>query len=296
MDMAATTSDSAINLADHDIPVANLSTISLAKLRAQDPAERARLVQAASQRGIFLLDLRGDAEGERMLAHLPDVFAVEEKYFAQSAEAKAEDIRHDIKASQDLGWKALKGGESFEISRDELVSRDTTTTTTTTTTTIPCPPKLFRDQWEKISAFSTGCDEACMTLLHSLSADVAVEHHRADQPSDTGLKMVLLPSLESPPDPEGGVHTDNGSITLLFHHDWSIRAFLQDANGWAFAPPTEGCALVNVADSLQRLSSGKFLSPKHGVAQPFGGVKNRYYLSYFLRPETALLKQWSETK
>ncbi|EKD12996.1 uncharacterized protein L3040_007079 [Drepanopeziza brunnea f. sp. 'multigermtubi'] len=290
MDMAATTSESAISFADHDIPVANLSTISLAKLRAQDPAERAHLVQATSQRGIFLLDLRGDAEGERVLAHLPDVFAVEEKYFSQSAEAKAEDIRHDIRASQDLGWKALKGGESFEISRDELVSRDTKTTTT-----IPCPPKLFRDQWEKISAFSTGCDEACMMLLNSLSADVVVKHHRADQPSDTGLKMVLLPSLASPPDPEGGVHTDGGSITLLFHHDLSIRAFLQDANGWAFAAPTEGCALVNVADSLQRLSSGKFLSPKHGVAQPFGGVKNRYYLSYFLRPETALLEQWSET-
>lgn len=51
-----------------------------------------------------------------MVAHLSDVNTVVEKYFDQPEEAKAKDVRLDIKASQDLGYKRGRGGESFEVS------------------------------------------------------------------------------------------------------------------------------------------------------------------------------------
>jgi isopenicillin N synthase-like dioxygenase len=92
------------------------------------------------------------------------------------------------------------------------------------------------------------------------------------------------------------LHTDSGTLTLLFYKDWGIYAFLPDKNTWAFTPPLEGCALINVGDSLQTLSDGKLHSPKHGVTQPFDGAMDRYYLSYFLRPETAVSHRLNAAK
>lgn len=102
-------------MADRGVPVAQLSVVSLTKLRSKDPTEIALLIEAASNTGIFYLDLRGDAGGSRVLSHLSDVYAVAEKYFTQPEEAKANDARLDIKASQDLGWKKGHGGQSFEV-------------------------------------------------------------------------------------------------------------------------------------------------------------------------------------
>ncbi|KAE9370965.1 Clavaminate synthase-like protein [Stipitochalara longipes BDJ] len=268
------------------ISVAQLSIISLAKLHAKDPAEIALLKNAASNTGFFYLDLRGDTEGERVLAHLPDVYAVAKKYFAQPEEAKLVDVRLDIKASQDLGWKRGYGGESFEISRDEMATMGVS---------ISLLPRLFQDEWRKFTEINAGCDDICLTLLNNLLATAAV-HHRSDRPSDTGLKLVLHPSVDKLSAVGETLHTDSGTLTLLFHKDCSIHAFLPDGNIWAFTPPLEGCALVNVANSLQKLSGGKFHSPKHRVTQPFDGVKDRYYLSYFLRPETSLVEKWDITK
>ncbi len=102
-------------MAERGIPVAQLSLISLAKLNAGDPAEVALLSKAASNTGLFYLELQGDPVGERVLAHLPGIYALAEKYFAQPEETKVQDSRLDIKASQDLGWKKGSGGESFEV-------------------------------------------------------------------------------------------------------------------------------------------------------------------------------------
>ncbi|KAG9232097.1 hypothetical protein BJ875DRAFT_381436 [Amylocarpus encephaloides] len=271
-------------MADSGVPVAQLSIISLAKLHTKDSAELALLEKAASNTGFFYLDFRGDAEGERVLAHLPEIYRVAQKYFSQPEETKIKDTRLDVKASQDLGWKKGRGGESFEISRDELALKGASPL-----------PQMFQDEWKNITEFNSGCDEACLTLLNCLSTDFAV-YHRVDQPSDTGLKLVLHPSLARLSDEVDSLHTDSGTLTLLFYQDWGIHAFLPDSNLWGFTAPLEGCALINVANSLQRLSGGRLHSPKHRVTQPFDGAKNRYYLSYFLRAETELLEKWDTAK
>ena len=113
--MASNLSDPASGEALGDISIAQLSTISLARLHKGDPAEIALLDRVSSSAGFFYLDFRGDARAEGVLAHLSDVNTVVEKYFDQPNEAKAEDTRLDIKASQDLGYKRGRGGESFEV-------------------------------------------------------------------------------------------------------------------------------------------------------------------------------------
>lgn len=113
--MASHLSNPASGVALGDISIAQLSTISLARLHKKDPAEIALLDRASSSAGFFYLDFRGDAQAEGVLAHLSDVNTVVEKYFDQPNEAKAENTRLDIKASQDLGYKRGRGGESFEV-------------------------------------------------------------------------------------------------------------------------------------------------------------------------------------
>ena len=113
--MAASLPDDFKSMANGGMPVAKLSIVSLTKLRTRDPTELALLDQAASKTGFFYLDLRGDTEGDRVLAHGPDIYAVAEKFFAQPETAKVKNARLDIKASQDLGWKKGHGGESFEV-------------------------------------------------------------------------------------------------------------------------------------------------------------------------------------
>lgn len=280
-------SDSAKEMALRGASVLQLSTISLAKLRQKDSAEITLLDRVSSNTGFFYLDFRGDARGDSVVAHLPDVYETVEKYFGQPDEAKTKDIRLDIKASQDLGWKKGRGGESFEISRDEVAMNGSFRSKV---------PQVFQNDWAKITDFFGGCDEACAALLNCLSEDFML-HHRAEHPSDTGLKFVLHPSLPRLSDVGESLHTDSGTLTLLFYKDWSIHAFLPDAGRWGFIPPPpDGCTLVNVADALQRLSEGKLHSPKHRVTQPFDGAEDRYFLSYFMRPENALLEKWDAAK
>ena len=113
--MATSLPDTIKSMEDRGIAVAHLSIISLAKLHAKDPAELAVLERAASVTGFFYIDLRRDVEGERVLTNLRDVYAVAEKYFTQPEQAKVNDVRLDLKPSQDLGWKKGHGGESFEV-------------------------------------------------------------------------------------------------------------------------------------------------------------------------------------
>lgn len=152
-------------------------------------------------------------------------------------------------------------------------------------------PEVFQMQRKQIAGFSASCDDACLTLLNSLSTDFAV-HHRVDQPSETGLKMTLEPSLARRSDGGDNLHTDSGTLTMLFYEELGLHAFYPDANLWAFAPIVEGCGLINVANSLQRLSGGRFHSPKHRMTQASDGAKDRYFLSYFLRPENAFKEAW----
>lgn len=120
--MASHLSDPANGTAPDGTSIAQISTISLARLHKKDPAEIALLKRVCSEAGFFYLDFRGDAESKGVLAHLSDVNAVVEKYFDQPDETKAGDTRHDIKTSQDLGYKRGRGGESFEVRTPDFYS------------------------------------------------------------------------------------------------------------------------------------------------------------------------------
>ena len=161
-------------------------------------------------------------------------------------------------------------------------------------------PAAMQNDTDMLKRFSNGCHEACQTITARLSDALQLEqkqrleqHHRDGQPSDSGLKLIYEPTLAKLSDVGDNLHTDSGSMTFLFYDKWGLSAYAP-SQGFAFPAPVDGCALINIGDSLQRLSGGKLLSPKHRVSQPVDGAEKRYYLSYFLRPEHATKEAWSQ--
>ncbi|KAF5581247.1 gibberellin 20-oxidase [Fusarium pseudocircinatum] len=103
------------------------------------------------------------------------------------------------------------------------------------------------------------------------------------------LKHPLLPALPPPGtqnlDEVGqNMHTDIGTLTLLFAPQWGLQVVSPVTGAWEYVQPREGHAIINVADTLRFLSNKRFRSALHRVL-PIGGVQreDRYAVSYFLR-------------
>jgi len=182
-----------------------------------------------------------------------------------------------------------------QISRDEMVARDEVAEGEGGNS-IPQLSPVFENKWSEIAEFSAGCHDACRTMLHWLSEwgrlpIDALDFHRSGEPSDTALKFVSHPSSARVSDVPDNLHTDAGTLTLLFYTEWSIHTFSRQDGIWAFVPPQATCALVNVANSLQKFSGGRFHSPEHRATQPLDGAKDRYFVTYLLRPEDRAIPQ-----
>lgn len=135
------------------------------------------------------------------------------------------------------------------------------------------------------------CDNIVRTCLHSLSDSLGLGEpsdlknaHLAEGRSDSGIKFVYGPTKASIADVPDTTHTDSGSITLLWCEKWASQMQTKETKEWLWIDPKPNCVLVNVADYLQSQTGGRLHSPIHRVSQPTDGVEDRYFVSYFLRP------------
>lgn len=80
-------------------------------------------------------------------------------------------------------------------------------------------------------------------------------------------------------------HTDIGSLTLLFSEQRGLQVKPTGMAEFGFVEPREGCAIINVGDSLVFASEQAFHSCVHQVV-PFNGTEDRFSIAYFLRPES----------
>ncbi|KAI1432950.1 hypothetical protein GGR50DRAFT_671631 [Xylaria sp. CBS 124048] len=80
-----------------------------------------------------------------------------------------------------------------------------------------------------------------------------------------------------------GAHTDYSWFTLV-NQDGVGGLEVQNANGvWVPVTPRAGTFVVNIGDSLQWLSGGRFLSTRHRVVNRVAG-RARYSLAFFHGP------------
>ena len=131
------------------------------------------------------------------------------------------------------------------------------------------------------------------SLVSLLSSALGLEgsqnltrYHNDDARSKTTLYFLHYPENLHATETGQNMHTDIGSITLLFAPQWGLQVICPDTKTWKYVAPRPGHAIINVADTLRFLSGRKLRSALHRV-MPLGGrqVGDRYATSYFLRAD-----------
>ena len=113
---------------------------------------------------------------------------------------------------------------------------------------------------------------------NSARGDFISLQHRASEPSD---ELMV----------QKGEHTDFGSITMLFNWLGGLQIReqsddVQNPGEWLYIQPIPGSCIINLADSLAKLTAGILKSNIHRVAPAPGaqGGLPRYSLVYFAHP------------
>lgn len=129
-----------------------------------------------------------------------------------------------------------------------------------------------------LDCISTGLNLKGPASLHT--------HHRDDEPSKSTLYFLHYPAAALDKAGVGqNMHTDIGSLTLLFAPQWGLQAMAPDSGKWEWVAPRPGCAVVNVGDTLRFLSGRRLRSALHRAVQVEG--VDRFSISYFLRASDA---------
>jgi isopenicillin N synthase-like dioxygenase len=78
-------------------------------------------------------------------------------------------------------------------------------------------------------------------------------------------------------------HCDSGVITILSQDDTGGLQVLNKAGQWIAAPPVKGAYIINIGNTLQFWTGGRFSSTSHRVANR-GGVP-RFSIPFFMTPD-----------
>jgi isopenicillin N synthase-like dioxygenase len=100
----------------------------------------------------------------------------------------------------------------------------------------------------------------------------------------TQLRLLHYPP--QPPDSETeGVeaHTDTGAFTILLQDEVGGLEVRTRAGRWIAAEPIPGSLVINIADMMQRWTSGRFVSTPHRVRNRTG--RDRISAPFFANPD-----------
>lgn len=108
--------------------------------------------------------------------------------------------------------------------------------------------------------------------------------------NDTTLRFAFYPEVSIKQMEEGCLrcaeHTDFGLITLLLDNGVSGLQILKRDGKYAMVPRRPGALVVNVADSLERLTGGVLRSAHHRVVLTEENMReDRYSVIYFRAPD-----------
>jgi isopenicillin N synthase-like dioxygenase len=72
--------------------------------------------------------------------------------------------------------------------------------------------------------------------------------HRPDVPARTTMVLFRYPrQIKEGAGIGHNMHTDIGSLTLLFCEDWGLQLLSPETHEWGFVAPKPGHAVINVA-------------------------------------------------
>jgi isopenicillin N synthase-like dioxygenase len=270
------------------VPTIPLLVLDYNLLVQNDRTEIDRLFKASTELGFFYLKLDDQLN--------PDpLFTLAENVFALPLDTKMQ-YAMDGKNGVYFGYKAVgstyadrKGTpdtiEFWNISKDEILLQDKSNF-----------PQPILEAKSIVKNHMIKSHEIVLVLLRILSVNLGLDSqtlpdlHRLMQPSGDQLRLTkstMHPiQNQSSPDVALVAHTDFGSITILFNRLWGLQV-LAPTGEWLYVRPLPGHAIVNLGDSMVKLSNGILRSNIHRVITMPGlsEVTDRYSIVYFSRPE-----------
>ncbi|KAA8650878.1 hypothetical protein EYZ11_005837 [Aspergillus tanneri] len=268
-----------------NVRTADLSTIQFSNLFDKDEAELKKLIKACEKDGFFYLDLQSEG-AEKFWKDLYEIDRITKEWFSQPTDVKLKtptvSLSHGFKAvgNQSGAVESLKDGfEALKIGKFELDGRWAL-------------PSVAQDNLVLFDQFTAACHFISKLLLDCISDELDLKgearletHHRDDCRSKSTLYFLHYPPGSQDPSKVGqNMHTDIGTLTILYAPQWGLQVFSPGDATWEYVEPRPGHAIVNVGDTLRFLSGKRLRSALHRVL-PLGGIQteDRYSISYFLR-------------
>lgn len=171
----------------------------------------------------------------------------------------------------------------YQVSRDEIQRLE------------PQLPQIIKSKTDikTLQNAISGSNIVTKAILSALSTAMGLtgaarfeNSHRNDHESTSTLAMMHYVPSDPAKDANVGhqKHTDISSLTLLYSDQWGMQIKPPGAREFGFVAPRDGCAIVNVGDSL-RFASGHQLSSCIHRVMPLDPEEHRYSIAYFLRAE-----------
>ncbi|OAA35825.1 Oxoglutarate/iron-dependent oxygenase [Beauveria brongniartii RCEF 3172] len=277
-----------------------LTTISVGKLMAGDPAANEKLFRASKDLGFFYIDIRDHPteDFEQKIGQLKEIAL--EFYSLPQEQKDVWEVNKDHEDGKEIimGYKPAgiqtgpvagkkDGFEGCLIFQDALnaAPRDSPISA----------PNIFKKNRELLQSFNAHMANMGRLILDSLSCSLKytaesnlAAKHRDNRPSTTALGLLkYLPySLES--DKVGHIpHTDIGSLSMVFSDVAGLQVYHPRKKTWMFIEPQPGHTVCNIGDSVEFLSQNVLHSSLHRVI-PHPSQKDEIKLTvvYLMRPET----------
>lgn len=287
-----------------DAPDARLRTISYTRLMQNEPQIDAEIIAACVEVGFFYLDFNGYASG-RVIQEVDALFQASKETYDLPQEDKdtwivdkdhGEDLpvcgykRSGVSNGSVEGKK--DGFEGIMVFEDPLAKAPTDKP-------LEAPGPLAAQRL-LLSNSIRDLHFAGLAILSSLSrclrlpADEQFQGlHRYNEKCTTALGLLKYRKYDPTGEELGHIaHTDAGSLSFVFSNIGGLQVLMPGTEQWSYIPPRNGCAVVNVGDSLQFLSRGALRSSLHRVVpHPDQAQQEKYTVVYLMRPESdAILK------
>ncbi|MBD2103508.1 isopenicillin N synthase family oxygenase [Leptolyngbya sp. FACHB-261] len=155
-------------------------------------------------------------------------------------------------------------------------------------------PSELPDFRETVLEFYQTCTQASLEILRAFATALDLPETFFDDkhnPGDNTLRLLHYPASAVAADTEqirAGVHSDYGSITLLFQDEVGGLEVCTTWGEWIRAPYIPDTIVVNTGDLMQRWTNDVFVSTKHRVVSPAGpsALRSRYSVAFFCHPNT----------
>jgi isopenicillin N synthase-like dioxygenase len=271
-----------------DFPTADIPTVDYVRVCAGDTSVAKTIHSAAQGYGFFYLSNHA-IDPSALFSLASSIFVL----------PYAEKVKYDMGSSgSPVGYKSFgasyvdeKGmpdaNEFYNIAKDDVLRVDDGKY-------VSDHPKPIEDARAELETFTRACHGIATAILRSLGTTLRLERdllpsqHNIDRAGGSQTRITYAPACDG----DGrvitqGEHTDYGSVTVLFNQLGGLQVLTPGTQEWKYVKPVPGCAIINLGDSLVKLTGRRVVSGLHRVVGPPGAQKGlaRHSVVYFCRPD-----------